>query len=318
MRRFRKPYHPLLTFIGIQMVWGLLVFFWIYWFFGKNREFRALAEQYKPDLLAHGHDWLFLAGGLVLLFIILAGVYIIFLYGNWQSNLYKRQRSYISQLTHELKSPLASIQLHLETIRLRDLPRQRLEYFLDTMLADTDRLHNLINNLLLTAKLEQRRSPVDYPVVDFSAFLSRFLEESRRRLPDGGTLTWEVEEGIACACGVEEMEMVLRNLFENALLYSIDAPEIAVTLHREGRRCRLVFSDRGKGMEPADMKKIFQMFYRIRRPGESIRGTGLGLYIVRSVVQDHGGTVQVASDGPGTGCAFTISLPLAGPKEERS
>lgn len=317
MRRF-KPYNPLLAFIGIQMVWGLLVFFWIYWFFGKSREFRRLAQQYKPDLLAHGNDWLVLGGGLVLLFIILAGVYVIFLYGNWQSNLYKRQRSYISQLTHELKSPLASIQLHLETIRLRDLPRERLEHFLDTMLADTDRLHNLINNLLLTAKLEQRRSAVDYPVVDFSAFVEHFLDESRRRLPDGGTLSGEIEKGISCAAGVEEMEMVLRNLFENALLYSIDAPEIAVSLHKEGRRCRLVFCDKGKGMEPHDMKKIFQMFYRIRRPGENIRGTGLGLYIVKSVIQDHGGTIQVASDGPGTGCAFTIFLPLAAPKEGTS
>ena len=309
MKRLKNLANPLVAFIAIQVVWGLLVFFWIYWFIGRSREFAALAERYKPDLV-HGHDWLVLAEGLILLVIILAGIYVIFLYWNWQSRLYKQQQAFISQVTHELKSPLASIRLHLETLRMRDLPRDRLLTFLDTMLDDTDRLHNLIENLLMTAKLEQRRDASAYSVIDFSVFVRKFCEDSRKRLPAGGVLTAHIAEGVNALVAPDEMETALRNLFENAVLYSIDVPDITVTLTMSGRRCILTFEDRGKGLPAVEQKHIFKKFYRVRRPGENIKGTGLGLYIVKSVVEGHGGSIAVRSEGPGRGTSFIIVLPL--------
>lgn len=314
MKRLRKFANPLVTFIIIQAVWAVLVFFWINWFIGRSREFQALAERYKPDLV-QGHDWLVLAEGIVLLVIILAGIYVIFLYWNWQSRLYKRQQAFISQVTHELKSPLASIQLHLETIRLRDLPRERLMSFLDTMLADTERLHNLIENLLLAAKLEQPRDAAGFSVIDFSAFVSRFCKDAEKRLPEGGMITATIAPGIHALVAPEEMEAALRNLFENAVLYCMDVPDITVTLMAVGKRCILMFEDKGKGVDAVEIKKIFQRFYRVRRTGENIKGTGLGLYIVKSVVEEHGGTISAKSGGPGKGLAFTILLPLSTPEE---
>jgi signal transduction histidine kinase len=305
-RRFSRP---LLTLVAIQLVWAVVVFYWIYWFLGRSREFRALAEKYKPDLLPRDSEWLVLTQGIVLLLLILAGVYIIFLYWRWQLKLYRHQQSSIAQVTHELKSPLASIRLHLETMRLRRLPPERLDAFLDTMLADTDRLQNLINNLLLTAKLDRRRQSVKPPIIDFSAFLRRFIDQCREKLPPEGTISADVDDGIEAAVNVEEMEMVLRNLFENSLLYSIEAPEIHVSLKGGRRRCVLTFGDRGKGLEKDDLNRVFQMFYRVRGSGESIRGTGLGLYIVKTVIEDHGGKVTAESAGPGAGCTFVITLP---------
>jgi signal transduction histidine kinase len=107
------------------------------------------------------------------------------------------------------------------------------------------------------------------------------------------------------------METVLRNLFENAVLYSAASPELAVGLTRKGRNCLLTFRDNGRGIEAKDLKKVFRMFYRVRSQRENIRGTGLGLHIVRSLVKDHGGQVQVTSEGLGKGCQFIITLPLA-------
>jgi signal transduction histidine kinase len=104
---------------------------------------------------------------------------------------------------------------------------------------------------------------------------------------------------------------MLRNLFENALLYSPVSPEIRVTLTRETNQCRLVFQDKGMGIDPKHLKKIFRKFYRVRRPGENIRGTGLGLYIVKQVVTEHEGKVEAFSEGVGKGSRFTITLPLA-------
>jgi hypothetical protein len=179
------------------------------------------------------------------------------------------------------------------------------------MLADTDRLNNLISNLLMAAKLEHRRRPPLYPVIDFSEFVSNYTERARDRLSEGGSLSVAVEKGIKAHIDLEGMETVLRNLFENAVLYSAASPELFVSLSRKGRSCLLTFRDNGRGIEAKDLKKVFRMFYRVRSQKENIRGTGLGLHIVRSLVKDHGGQVQVASEGLGKGCQFIITLPLA-------
>ncbi|BET58289.1 HAMP domain-containing sensor histidine kinase [Geobacter sp. 60473] len=311
MRWLRKLANPLFALIGIQVVWGLFVFYWIYWFVGRHKEFRELALRYRPELLGRGFDWVVLVEGLILLVLILAGVYALFIFWRRQSNLYREQKEFISQVTHELKSPLASIKLHLETIRLRKPPPDKLERFLDTMLEDTERLDNLISNFLMAAKLEQKFRTTQQTVVDFSAFLVRSLERLGQHLPEGGNLTLRIDEGIRAAIDAEAMETALRNLFENAILYSPGAPDIRVTLTRSGNECILTFNDQGIGIDSHDIKKIFKMFYRVRRPGETIRGTGLGLWIVKSVIREHGGRVAVSSRGNGMGTTFTITLPLA-------
>jgi signal transduction histidine kinase len=311
MKLLKRLFHPLIALIGIQLVWVLLVVFWIYWFVGRHQEIRELAERYQFDLAVHGHDWLVLVEGLVLLLVILAGVYVIFVYWKRQSDLVNQQKNIMSQVTHELKSPLASIKLHLETIKLRKPPADKLERFLDTMLADTDRLNNLISNLLMAAKLEHRGRTPRYPVIELSELTERIMEQKRAKLPEGGSMVVEVEKGIKAAVDKEGLETVLRNLFENAVLYSPASPEITVTLTRKDRKCLLTFRDNGQGIEAKDLKKVFRMFYRVRLSGENIRGTGLGLYIVKSLIKEHGGRITVASKGAGKGCTFTITLPLA-------
>jgi len=311
MRLLRRLFNPVMALIAVQVVWITLVVCWIYWFIGKHREFRNLAEKYRPELLGQGYNWPVMAEGLVMLVAILVGVYIIFHYWNRQSNLYAQQRNIISQVTHELKSPLASIQLHLETIRLRRPSGEKLDNFVGTMLADTERLHYLINNLLMAARLEQRRRPPERRLTDVSAFLEERVEREQSRLPQGGNISLESEAGLKAFVDPEEMGMVLRNLFENAELYSPESPDISVTLARAGTQLVLTVKDCGCGLEKKELKRIFEMFYRVRQAGELVRGTGLGLYIVQSVIRGYGGTVVVTSEGLGKGSTFTIKLPAA-------
>jgi signal transduction histidine kinase len=317
MKLHRKLSNPLIALIGIQLVWVGVVIFWVYWFIGRSKEFRELALHYKPELVAKGVEWVVLVEGLLMLLAILAGVYVIFLYWRRQAKLYLQQRSYISQLTHELKSPLASIQLHLETVKLRDLPKEKLDGFIDTMLSDTERLNHLTSNLLMATRIEFRQLGEKAKRIDFSRFLSDYLESKRSELPEGGRITLEVEQGIYAVIDCEGMEMALRNLLENALLYSPVSPEIQVRLRRSGRQCLLDFQDNGIGIRKQELGRIFEMFYRVRNPGENIRGTGLGLYIVKSVVNAHGGKITVASEGPGKGSTFHIMLPLPGGQQQR-
>lgn len=299
-----------MALVGIQLVWVVLVVMWVSWFVGKHNQLRELAARYRPELLAQTGGWFALVQGLLLLALILAGVYVLFLFWRRQSRLYQQQREFITQVTHELKSPLASIQLHLETIRLRELPPERLNAFVNTMLEDTRRLHSQIDNLLLAARIEQRRRPADSRAIDLSKFVSEYLDREKPRLPQGTRLELAIEPGIKVSVEPDEFSTVLRNLLENAVLYSSGTPEIEVALFRAGRHVRLSVRDHGRGLAPEDLKRIFRMFYRVEQQQERIRGTGLGLYIVQSVIKGAGGTVWAESEGPGKGCAILLQLPL--------
>ncbi|HZV80724.1 MAG TPA: HAMP domain-containing sensor histidine kinase [Geobacteraceae bacterium] len=312
MRRIKNLFSPIITLIVVQVVWIGLVVLWVLWFMGRHNELRKLAEQYRPELVPPHIDWPVLISGIVMLALVLAGLYVIFIYWRRQSRLYAEQKTFISQITHELKSPLASIQLHLETIRLRRPSPDKMERFLDTMLADTERLNNLISNFLMAAKLEQRTSDNRFSRVDLSSFVQGCVDDFHKNLQDDSSLSAEIEPGIKADIDAEGVQMVIRNLLENAFLYSAAAPEVRLTLKSSGKHCLLAVSDNGRGIEPKEMKNIFRMFYRVRESGETIKGTGLGLYIVRSVVRLHKGKVTVASNGPGKGSTFTVSLPVAG------
>lgn len=311
MTILRRIFHPIMALIAIQLVWITLVVFWIYWFIGKHRQFRELAEKYRPELLGEGANWPVMVEGLAMLVLILIGVYVIFVYWKRQSNLYVQQRNIISQVTHELKSPLASIQLHLETIRLRRPTEERLDSFVGTMLADTDRLHYLINNLLMAARLEQRRKQSERRLTDLTQLVGEHVERERGTLPQGGSISFEAAPSLKAQVDPEEMSMVVRNLFENAVLYSPQSPDITVRLVKNGTWLQLSVQDHGRGLDRKELKKVFERFYRVQPPGDNVRGTGLGLYIVESVIEGYGGTVGVTSDGPGKGCTFTVKFPAA-------
>ena len=310
MQRLKNLFNPIITLIVVQIVWIGLVVLWILWFLGRHNEFSNLAEKYRPELVPPHINWPVLAGGIIMLAFVLCGLYVIFIYWRRQSRLYAEQKTFISQITHELKSPLASIRLHLETIRLRNPPPEKMERFLDTMLADTERLNSLISNFLMAAKLEQRPANAGFASIDFSAFVEKFIQGFQLHLPEGNSLASRIEPGISARIDVEGMEMALRNLLENAFLYSTGSPEVQVELCRSGKNCTLTVVDNGRGIEAKELKNIFRMFYRVRTSGETIRGTGLGLYIVKSIVERHKGSIKVQSDGPGRGSHFIISLPL--------
>ncbi len=310
MNWLKRIFNPLMAFIGIQVAWVLVVIVWLNWFLGSHSKLRVLAEKYSPELIVGGPDWLILTEGLLLLVSILVGVYVIFLYWKRQSALVREQRQFIAQVTHELKSPLASLQLHLETLRRHQPSPERQAAFLETMLSDASRLNGLIDNLLSANRVGQKHWRLDLQPTDLSAFVEKYFRARQFTLPKAGKLSLDITPGIHAAIDKDAMETVLRNLLENALIYSDKSPQITVTLSREAEKCCLAFADRGRGIAIDEQKKIFNMFYRVRRKDENIRGTGLGLFIVRANILRHHGQVKVESKGRGEGTTFKITLPL--------
>lgn len=186
-----------------------------------------------------------------------------------------------------------------------------MDVFLDTMLADTERLKTLIENLLSASQLEQRALRLQLQRSNFSEFVGGYFRQHQFSLPRAGRMELDIETEIFVRIEPEAMETVFRNLVENALLYSEGPPQIRVSLQRRDGKALLTVTDRGRGLDPKELKKVFRMFYRVRTASKTIRGSGLGLSIVRSILRLHNGRVWMESAGPGMGATVCILLPLA-------
>lgn len=305
----RWLYHPVTIFLIMQVLWVLLMVVWIRWYFENHTQLQAMSERLTVRVEAAHLEWLPLVQGGVLLMLILAGATVIFLYWNKQHRLNSMQRSFVSNVTHELKSPVASIQLALETMALRELTADQRQQFLSMMLDDTERLTTLIDRILGAARIEKMRGRYNLQIVSMRRFLEEALDQDRHLFEKDGHVVALLESGgdARVALDRDSMRMVLANLIENAARYSPRGSTIRLKLHRDLRRCRLDVIDSGVGISRKDLKNIFKMFWRGQE--SRVSGTGLGLYIVRHIVRDHKGKIWASSPGPGRGSTFSLSLP---------
>jgi signal transduction histidine kinase len=304
-------YHPVTVFLEIQVLWILLMVVWIRWYVQKHSQLRALAERFRTQVEVEGFGWLPLLEGGILLALILAGATLIFIFWNKQHRLNQMQRAFVSNVTHELKSPVASIQLALETLALRDLSDDRRREFISMMLDDTERLSILIDRILGAARIEKKRGRYRLETVSMRHFVEDTLAEDRHLYEkDGHVIVLEHGRDARVAIDRSAMRVVLANLLENAASYSPRDSKILLRLHRDLRSCRLDVIDSGEGIQGKDLKNVFKMFWRGSGEQSSrVRGTGLGLYIVRNIVKDHRGKIWASSPGMGRGSIFSVRLP---------
>jgi len=309
----RWLYHPVTIFLLIQILWILLMVVWIRWYIEKQQQLREMAEKLRTQVEGDGLGWLPLVGGGLLLILILAGATVIFIYWNKQHRLNKMQRTFVSNVTHELKSPVASIQLALETMALRDLSDDRRREYVSMMLDDTERLSTLVDRILSAARIEKKRGRYRLEIVSLRRFVEDTLAEDRHLYEkDGRIIEFEKGRDARVAIDRSAMRVVLSNLLENAASYSPKGSKIRLRMNRELRSCRLDVLDNGEGIQGKDLKNIFKMFWRGSEGQASrVRGTGLGLYIVRNIVKDHHGKVWASSPGMGRGSVFSVRLPRA-------
>jgi signal transduction histidine kinase len=306
-------YHPVTIFLSIQVLWILVMVVWIRWYIEKHAQLREMAQKLRTQVEVDGLGWLPLLEGGLLLTLILAGATVIFLYWNKQHRLNQMQRSFVSNVTHELKSPVASIQLALETMAIRDLSEDRRREFVSMMLDDTERLSALIDRILSAARIERKRGRYRLESVSMRRFVDEVLAEDRHLYEkDGRVIEFEKGRDARVAIDRAAMRVVLANLLENAASYSPRDSKIRLRLNRDLRSCRLDVIDSGDGIRGKDLKNVFKMFWRgAEGQASRVRGTGLGLFIVRNIVKDHRGKVWASSPGMGRGTIFSVRLPRA-------
>jgi two-component system sensor histidine kinase SenX3 len=224
--------------------------------------------------------------------------------------------SFINAVTHELKTPVASIRLHLETLQRRDLPETQKQEFYRLMLSDTDRLTETVEQVLRAGRAGHRKAGREKSAVDFRQLVRECMDAARTRhhLP---LEALRYEEAPANGSGVrvlgndEDLRTAVFNVLDNAIKYSGEHVDVRVSLNvPDEKRIVLNVQDQGVGIPADDMKRIFKRFYRVsHRSLAHVKGTGLGLFIVKSIAQKHGGKVFAESAGEGRGTTVTMELP---------
>jgi signal transduction histidine kinase len=224
--------------------------------------------------------------------------------------------AFINAVTHELKTPIASIRLYLETLKTREVDEARRREFYDVMLADSDRLLRTVDQVLQAGQLGVQRSRTAKTKVDLRELLTDCvaLARTRYKLSDGAIDLVDLSNGDGTAFVLgdpDELRAVVLNLIDNAIKYSDKEIKVRVQLDNYKPNTAMIYvEDNGIGIPSEQLKRIFKRFHRA--PGKlvgRVKGTGLGLFIVRSIVKKHGGRVYAESAGEGSGSTFTISLP---------
>lgn len=223
--------------------------------------------------------------------------------------------AFIHAVTHELKTPLASIKLYLQTLQQRELDEAKRHELIDTMLEDSERLQQTIDQILLAGKTGDARR-VDNPAeVDVGEVVGECvsLAGKRHHLTDGEvSVVDRVPRGTLVLGDRDELVAAITNLVDNAIKYSGKRVKVVVEVARTGaRRVAISVRDQGIGITNEELKRVFRRFYRLPAALQSkVRGTGVGLSIVRAVARRHGGRAYAESRGAGQGSTFTLELPL--------
>ncbi len=270
----------------------------------------------RPDaaLALRPTDWLLLVLGSLFFLVVMVGLVWMCVWLVREMRLNQRQRAFLDAVTHEMKTPLASFRLYLDTLRRHDLEPERRAKFLERMREDLDRLDATVGQVLSAARAEEVRPGVMSGRVDLVAVIRECIRDvlERHQLPrDAVSLESAAESQVRGDPG--ELQLVFANLLENAVKYSEHPVEVRVEVSefKEGR-VRVAIADSGIGIPQGELRKIFQRFYRVGRDVQrTAAGLGLGLFIVRNLVRRQGGRVVARSEGSGEGSRFVVTLRAA-------
>jgi two-component system, OmpR family, sensor histidine kinase SenX3 len=257
--------------------------------------------------------------GVIFFGFIIAGVILntIFLVREVRRN--EQQDSFLNAVTHELKTPITSIRLYLETLQQREVNEAQRREFYQVMLEDTQRLMGTVEQVLRAARVVQKNAVLNKSEVEVGPLVQDAVElaRSRHHLPPEA-MAWDLDGKPAGRLSVagdrDELSTALSNVLDNAVKYSQADPHIRVeVVTPDLNKVLIKVQDNGVGIPRGDLKRVFKRFYRVLTPGSTqVKGSGLGLFIVRAIARRHGGNAYAESEGAGKGTAVIIELPRYG------
>lgn len=256
--------------------------------------------------------------GIIFFAVIIAGMVVNTIFLVRELRRSEQHDSFINAVTHELKTPLASIRLHLETLQRRELPEGRKKEFYGVMLSDVDRLTETVEQVLRAGRAGDKKAGRDKVEVDFGELVHECMQSTRiRHHLQAEAMRYEGARngnGTHVRGNAEDLRTAVTNVLENAVKYSGDHVDVQVRLEAADKRVVLSVRDHGVGIAQHDLKRIFKRFHRVgNRSLAHVKGTGLGLFIVKAIAKKHGGKAFAESEGEGLGTTVVIELPQVDP-----
>lgn len=258
----------------------------------------------------HAKRWMVIGEGTVFLGLLLWGTSVMVKAYRKEMLLARQQRNFLLSITHEFKSPLASIKLYMQTLLRHDLDKTKERSFINSAINDTERLNTLVENALLANLIDHNGYSFSKEDINISAF-TRLMTQKFQQIPEHGVLDVQVEENMHMFADKNAMTILINNLLENAWKYSPDEKKISVRAFRKDKNIILQIADNGIGIPDKEKTRIFNKFYRIgNEETRRTKGTGLGLFICKYIIDNHNGKINISDNAP-NGTTVTIEFPFA-------
>ncbi len=312
-KKIQQLLQPVVVLIMVQMAWLLLAALWIHFYISNHIIIMKVGNELSPALMPGSYHILVLIFGSVLLVLLQAGFYFIYIYLNRQINVNRIQDQFIANISHDLKSPLASIQLYLETIEARRVPEAKLHEFIKLMIKETNQLQGMIDRILGAISIDQKSLAFDFKVYNMAKIIPNILTEVLARYPADIAQQVVLESSDSCRCVLDKsaFKIIFMNLIDNAIKYTGEKFSFKIKCYCTGKYFKLEFIDQGIGIPAKEQKRVFRKFYRVySHEGPTARGTGLGLFITREILRSHGGKIKALSPDTGVGTMFQLELPI--------
>lgn len=323
MDRTYRFFHPLLIFVICIVALGSSLILYIYWYMEVSSGIKSVVRKFNLDSgqILTADTWVVILVLSVLVGTILLGMLMIFVYSQKMVQLYRLQRNFINNFTHELKTPVASLNLYLETFQKYELKRNKQLKYIEYMLVDVKRLSGNITRILNLARIENRNYAAEFSWLDPAEVIKRFLEKNSHLFENCKVrLNDRKKQRQYLRINTSLFEILLMNLITNAIKYNAsDMPVIDILVQPTSGKLKIDVSDNGIGFNASERKKIFKKFYQIGSPDDmTAKGSGIGLYLAQSIAKIHKGRLSASSNGPGQGATLHLVLPVPGKKTRSS
>lgn len=312
--RYKWLPHPTVLFLFSMAALAATLFLCIFWYIEVKNGLEELIGRlnFDPLLIFQSRTWIVIIIFTLIGGVILAGIFMSFVYYQKVLQLYSHQQSFINNFTHELKTPVTSLKLYLETFLKHSLSKEEQQKYLKYMLSDVSRLSTNISSILDLARLESDQYEADMTASDVVVIVESFLKNNAHLFINCDITTEnQLKKPWMANLDLRLFEMLLMNIITNSIKYNA-SERCLISIQFSTRRNRLVirFTDNGIGIEKKELENIFRKFYQAQASGTTFKeGSGLGLYLVTIITKLHDGTIRAKSKGPGTGSEFILTLP---------
>ncbi len=307
---------PVYIFIFLMTALATSLFLYIYWYIEISSVLETVMESVNldPEQVLSSQPWMVIMVVSLLAAMSLTGMFMSFVYIQNAVKLYHMQQNFINNFTHELKTPVTSLKLYIETFLKYELPRDDQLKYLNYMVKDVTRLSENIGNILDLAGIESRNYNIHFEKTDLVHHIKDFYVKNEY-LFEKCDIRIHEETGKSFICPLDQslFDMLMMNLTTNAIKYNnSDIPVIDITFQNLIYKYVILFADNGIGIAKSETKNIFNKFYQVGKSDDmSAKGSGLGLHFVINIAKIHKWKINAVSKGLKNGTVFKITIPKA-------